>query len=415
MKTRPQRFPLVETIVAAAAIAAMATASYVSAMRQQAATNALDSRSTYDAASGGYRAWFELLEREGVRVERFERRPAFLDGSVDVYIIANETFANLLQNAQTEEEPDIFNDGDWFALAKWVKAGGHLVWVTDGVAPSNYLNAPDVTGGGPTDDDAVVVTPSSIASGVRTVSGTSKLRIPFAAQGAPPVIADDTGGVVATYPLGKGAVTVVADQSLFENGRLGRADNARLAYDLATSGLTAHGSVAFDEWSHGHVAGDSWWSVLPRTFQVALIVVALALVALAVGTGLRFGPVVRLGDESERTSEEYLSSMAVLYRRGGAVREAVVEMADACLRDAAASLGLSESAGGRSIAARAGSDGGDARGEAIMDLDRLRSYERPSESELVRAAALCVNLRKELSPHARIGIGRRSAAPRRPS
>ena len=411
----PRRFPIVEAIVAAAAIVAIATMSYVSAQRQQAATTAIDTRSTYDAASGGYRAWFELLEREGVRVERFERRPAFLDGSVDVYVLANETIGNAIVNAQNQEAPDIFNDGDWFALAKWVKAGGRLVWVTDGIAPSDYLNAPQVTGNGPGTDDAVVVTPSSIASGVRSVSGTSKLRVPFGAQGAPPVIADDTGSVVSAYPLGKGTVMIVADQSLFENGRIDRADNARLAYDLATSGLTAHGSVAFDEWTHGHVAGDSWWSILPRAFQIGLVVIAFALVALAIGTGLRFGPVLRLPDESERTSEEYLSSMAVLYRRGGAVREAVADMADSCLRDVAASLGLSEGAGGRSIAARAGSEGGDARGEAVMDLDRIRSYESPRESELVRAAALCVSLRKELPPHARIGIGRRPTAPRRPS
>ena len=43
-----------------------------------------------------------------------------------------------------------------------------------------------------------------------------------------------------------------------------RADNARLSYDLATTGLTPHGSVAFDEWTHGYVAGDTWWSILPR-------------------------------------------------------------------------------------------------------------------------------------------------------
>lgn len=411
----PRRFPFVETIVAAVAIVAIAITSYFSAQREASATNSFDTRSTYDTASGGYRAWFELLERENVRVERFERRPAFLDGSVDVYVVANETIGNMIANSAIQEEPDVYNDGDWFALAKWVKAGGHLVWVSDGVAPSNYLNAPAVVSSGPSTDDAIVVTPSTIAIGVQTVSGTSKLRVPLGAQGAPPVIADDTGAVVATYPLGKGVVSIVSDQSLFENGRLDRADNARLAYDLATYGLTAHGSIAFDEWSHGHVAGDSWWSVLPRPFQVAVVVVAIALVVLAIGTGLRFGPVVRLADEGERTSEEYLSSMAVLYRRGGAVREAIVDMADSCLRDVAASLGLSESAASRAIASRAGNEGGDVRGEAVMDLDRIRSFESPHESELIRAAALCVNLRKELSPHARIGIGRRSAPPRRPS
>ena len=411
----PARFPALEAAVAAVAVVAIAVVSYVSGQRQTAATNAFDTRSTYDAATGGYQAWFELLEREGVRVERFERRPAYLDGAVDVYVLANATIGNAIGNAERQEAPDVYNDGDWSALAAWVKAGGRLVWITDGFTFPDYFNAPEVTSSGPSADDAVVVAPSSLVAGVRSVSGTSKLRVPFDARGGPPLVADDTGSVVTAYPLGKGVVTIVTDQSLFENGRIDRADNAQLAFDLATSGLSTHGSVAFDEWTHGHVAGDSWWSVLPQPFRTALVVIAIALVALGIGTGVRFGPVVPLADRSERTSEEYLSSMAVLYRRGGAVREAVVEMVDSCLRDAAASLGLPENASGRTIAARAGGAGGDARGDAVMDLDRIRSYEHPNESELVRAAALCIDLRKELSPHARFGIGRRTPAARRPS
>ena len=414
MKQR-RAFPWVETVVTLVAVAAIAIVGYFQQLRETALTSSFDTRSSYDAASGGYRAWFELVQREGVRVERFERRPAFLDGSVDVYILASETVGNAIVTSQVEEEPDVFNDGDWFAVAKWVKSGGHLVWLTDGFAAPEYLNAPGIVENGPARDDAIVVTPSSIAANVRSVSGTSKLRVPFAAGGAPPILADDTGGVVAAYPLGKGSVTIVSDQSLFENGRLALADNAMLAFDLATAGLTEHGSVAFDEWSHGHVAGDSWWSVLPRPFQVASVIIALSLVALGIGTGLRFGPALKLADESERTSDEYLTSMAVLYRRGGAVKEAVVDMAESCLRDVAGGLGLSEGASGRAIAARAGGHGGDERGEAVMELDRIRSYEAPTESELVHAAALCVALRKELSPHARIGIGRRATSPRRPS
>jgi len=412
--TQGRSFPWIEAVIAFVAIATIATAAYIQQLRQT-ASSAFDTRSTYDAASGGYRAWFELLQREGVRVERFERRPAFLDGSVDVFILANDTIGNATAQSQVEKAPDFYNDGDWFALAKWVKAGGRLVWLADGIAVPDYLNAPPFAKIGPSNDDAVIVTPSSIAVQVRSVSGISKLRVPFSSGGAPPVIADDTGGVVASYPLGKGSVTAVSDESLFENGRIARADNATLALDLATAGLSEHGSVAFDEWSHGHVAGDSWWSVLPRSFQVGFAAIALALVALGIGTGLRFGPAVKLPDESERTSEEYIASMAVLYRRGRAVKEAVVDMADSCLRDVAAGLGLSEGASGRAIAARAGAHGGDERGEAVMELDRIRSYEAPTESELVQAAALCVTLRKELSPHARIGIGRRATSPRRPS
>ena len=398
-------------MIAAAALIAIGIAAAVGGRQAQTSVSSIPSLSTYDAAPGGYRAWYELLAREGEPVQRFERRPAFLDPSVDVYVTAYEV-SNAIAQAAAGSAPDIFVEADWYALAKWVRAGGHLVWLTAGTLPSEYLNAPLVSDSGMKADSAVPVALSPLSTGVRSVSGTSGQRIRFStAVRSAPLIADDTGSVVVTYPLGKGVVTVIADESLFTNGRLARADNARLAYDVATAGLTPHGSIAFDEWSHGYVSGDSWWTVLPRPIQIALIAIACVFVAVLVGSALRFGPLAQLPDGAERTSAEYLTSMAVLYQRGRAVRAPLVEMADGCLRDVARALGLPENAGARAIAARLGGPD-EGLAEAVMDLDRLRSYEAPHESDLVRAAALCVSLRKEFSSHG-IGIGRRVAPQRR--
>jgi hypothetical protein len=414
MKQRPS-LPIVEIAVAVVAFGALAITWWLSARQMEAQQGRFDTMSAYDASSGGYRAWYELLSREGVRVERFELRPAFLDQSIDVYISAGDMLNEMAAQAYGKSfEP--MTDGDWDALAKWVKAGGHFVWLTDGTPADQprYMNVPLVDKLGPAADGAVTVAPSPITQGVRSVSGTSKLRVPFGGSGsAAPLVADDTGGVVMSYPLGKGTVTIVADESLFQNTRLAQADNARLAFDLATAGLTPHGSVAFDEWSHGFVAGDSWWAILPRPFQAALIVIAFALVLLTVGTALRFGPTARLPDESERTSAEYLTSMALLLQRGRAVRSAIGDMADACIRDVAAALGLADSASPRTIAARAGSAQDDERADAVMELDRLRSFEYPHEADLMKTAKLCAYLRKEFSRHGSIGIGRRASSSRR--
>lgn len=412
---RRSSLPVVEIAVAAVAFAALAITWWLSARQMEAQQGRFDTVSTYDAASGGYRAWYELLAREGVRVQRFELRPAFLDPSIDVYVSAGDMLNEYAAQAFGKSfEP--MTSGDWDALSKWVKAGGHFVWLTDGfpLDQPKYMNVPFVDKLGPATDQAVTVAPSPVTQGVRSVSGTSRLRVPFATSGtAAPLVADDTGGVVMSYPLGKGTITIVSDESLFQNARLARADNARLAFDLATAGLSPHGSVAFDEWSHGYVAGDSWWTILPRPFQAALIVIAFALVLLAVGTALRFGPTARLPDESERTSAEYLTSMALLLQRGRAVRSAISDMADACIRDLAAALGLADTANPRTIAARAGSADGDERADAVMELDRLRSFEYPHEADLMKTARLCAYLRKEFSRHGRIGIGRRASSARR--
>jgi hypothetical protein len=409
-----RRFPFIEVFIVVMAVGALSFVTYQNGQKNQAAAGSYDSYSSYDAASGGYRAWYELLEREGVRVARFERRPAFIDSSIDVYVISSDTYA-MMARAQTGADAESFTDGDWDAIAKWVKAGGHLVWLADGVSVSQSINAPPISTSGPSRDEAVSVAPSPLTAGVRAVSGTSRLRAKFdAMSSAAPLVADDTGAVVTSYRSGRGAVTIVTDETLFENSRLDKADNARLAYDLATTGLTTRGSVAFDEWSHGYVAGDDWWSVLPRQFQVALIAIAGALVLLGVGTAFRFGPTVDPPAETGRTSAEYLASMATLYERGRGIRIAVEELADACLREVAGSLGLAESATARSIAARLGDDeipGSSAA--AVMELDRLRSFAYPHDPDLLRAAQLCYFLRKDLSPHGRFGFRRRASASRR--
>jgi hypothetical protein len=406
--------PVAEAIIVTLAVAALVIGAYASGRREESSVSQFDTRSSYDAASGGYRAWYELLDREGVRIERFERRPAFLDQSVDVYITASNLLGNAAQ-AKTGKDFEIMLPGDWDALAKWVKAGGHLVWLADGISRPEYLNVPPINRDGPSVDVALPLVPSALTDGVGSVSGTARLRVHFrdSAQAAP-VIGDDTGGVIVSYPLGKGNVTVATDESVFENARLTKADNARLAFNLATTGLGQHGSVAFDEWSHGFAAGDTWWQVLPRHFQISLVAIAVALLLLAVGTTFRFGPTARLPDETERTSAEYLSSMALLYERGRAVKKAVGDLADACIRDVAARLGLAETAPARTIAARLqGGGAGDDRGEAVMELDRLRSYEYPHAADLIRAATLCASLRKDFTRHGRIGIGRRRSAARR--
>lgn len=410
--TAKRSLPILEIVIATVALAAFLTYGYVTAQRSRESAQKFDTRSSYDAASGGYRAWYEMLDNEGVRVQRFERRPAFLHQSVDVYIFASNV-SQRFARAASSESVDQVTDGDWAALAKWVRAGGHAVWLADGFEETNYMNVPTISLRGPTHDSAVAIAPSPLDAGVNGVDGTARLRVPYGKSGvASPIVADDTGAVVVSYPLGKGIVTVVTDESLFENARLAKADNARLAFDLATTGLTPHGAVAFDEWSHGFDAGDTWWAVLPRPFQRALIAMGCAALLLLVGTALRFGPTARLPDESERTSSEYLTSMAMLYERGRAYRAAIGELADACVRDVAGSLGLPETASARAVAMRVGGDS-DAYPEMILDLDRLRSYEYPHAADLMRAAHLCAVLRKEFVRHGRIGIGRRASTARR--
>jgi hypothetical protein len=422
-----------ELIIALVVLGAFIAIGVLDFSNRQREVATYDSFSSFDYQRGGYRAWFEMLHNEGLRVTRYEHRPAYLNDSIGTLIIANNVFDAMLR-AELGQPSSIYSTADLTALEKWVRNGGRLVWLVDeasslglpagpsGVAvkeqegrASNLLGLPEIVKTTAQKDAAAPVAPSFASLGVSAVLGSSRLRIPFTADpGITPLVADVKGSVVGWYPLGKGSVTVVTDESLFENGRLNKTSNARLAYNLAAFGLAPKQTIAFEEWSHGYQSGDTWWAILPSPFRLAFAIISVALTLLLFGATWRFGPALRLPENEERTSFEYLTSVASLLERGHATRKAVRDLAQLALRACARSVGLPDTATASSIAQRMrGSDAGDRRADDLLTLERIAGFEQPTSAELVRAAQIAINLRKELSRDGFQHIGPRRAAARR--
>ncbi len=401
-----------EVMIALGVLACFILLGWLDARRTERAAESFDTYSSYDFQHGGYHAWYDLLRREGIRAVHSTRRPAYIDDSVSTLIVANNLF-DAMARKQVGKQAGVYSSGDLEGLRKWVVSGGRLVWLVDQSMAANVplllgaganpqeadLRLPYVSQSGKSSDHAVSLMPSALTSGVFAVSGTSPLRIPFdSSPHMTPVVADKSGSVVAWYPLGKGSIVVVTDETLFENGRLGHADNARLAYNLAAFNLKPGQMVAFEEWAHGYQTGDTWWTILPRTFQAAIVITGGALLLLLLGSLWRFGPAAQLPDNSERTSEEYVSSMAALLERGGAQRAAVRDLSQIALHAAARSVGMPDSSPASAIAARLqGGNDGDTRAHDLVTLERLAGYEHPSDAELIQAATLSRSLRKDLS------------------
>ena len=407
-----------EVLLALAVLAIFVLLAVFDFQRQTRAVERFDSFSSYDYQHGGYHAWYDLLQREGIRTVRLERRPAYLNESVATLIVANNVFDAMLRG-QVGQTSGIYGDADLEALRAWVSRGGRLVWLVDQAAafgnPTSVRSAlrrlagakptppplpiPPVARAGTSHETAAPLGPSTLARGVGRLSGTSRLRIPFDADPAlTPVFADHQGIVVGWYPLGKGSVVVVTDETLFQNSRIGIGGNAHLAYNVAAAGLHPGDTVAFDEWSHGYQSGDTWWAVTPLPLRVAFCLAGAALALFLLGSVWRFGPVARLPENIERTSADYLISMAALLERGRAARRAVRDLAQIALRAAAHSVGAPESAPASAIAARLrGDDSGDHRAHDLITLERIAGYEQPSADELVQAARLSHDLRKDFS------------------
>lgn len=402
----------IEIVIALAVVLCFIAIGVLDYHVRKTAAQRYDTMSSYDFQSGGYRAWYDLLRREGAHVDRFQMRPAFLTDAVGTLIVANNINDAIARSA-IDAPSSTYAPADIDALRKWVSAGGRLVWLVDaasGDATASInveqltpgtsdasLEVPSVASKGSQRDDAIAIAAVPLTNGVHALSGKSSLRIPFSGNFAvTPLVADNRGTVVGEYPLGKGSVVIVTDESLFQNSRIAKADNARLAYNLAVQGLSQHEAVAFEEWTHGYQAGDTWWSILPQPFKVAFSIICLAALLMLAGAVWRFGPTARLAENTERTSQEYVVSMAALLQRGNATRKAVRDLAEIGLHRAARSMGLPDATPASKIAARIrGTQSGDQRADDIVALERLAGYEHPTGAELVLAARLSHSLRKE--------------------
>ena len=388
-----RRLPPLETSILVVAIAIL-TALGLASSRQAEIGPQLDSFSSFDTAGGGYAAFFSLLEREDVRVRRFQQRPAFLDASVD-------TLAYV--------EPYVFDpravtpsSGDVAALEAWVRGGGRLLYVghDDDAAKHGILHLPAST----TKAQAgrgTVVAPELAAAGVRRIEPSGTLRWKRPKRGFEVLFGDARGPVVVAYPFGRGRVVASIDESLFRNDAIARFDRARLAYALAMPHRPA-GVVAFYETVHGYGVPDRWWTLVPRAFAIALCF-ALAIIFIAfAGAAIRFGPPLIPVERRDRSSADFIDALSSLLERGRASRAALDDAAASTSRAIARSLGLALGTEGevpsRDVASRI--ERPEAR-EAYRSLAALAATGPSNTADFVRGIALAQTLRKEFAAHGR--------------
>jgi len=344
-----------------------------------------DSYSTHDSTSGGYRAWFELLQREGARVERFELRPVFLDRSVQTLV-----WADPLPFDPRQQFP---SESDVRALEGWVRDGGRLVYLghDDNAAAQGILKLPRSTKS--ETNQKPFVAPQFGAAGVRRYPALSALR--WRSGKRTTLLADAKGILIVTYPYGKGQVVAAIDEPSFTNANIGRPDFARLAYALAQPKRGA--TIAFNESVHGFVTPEHWWAVVPRPFAIAIWCAIAILLSAFAAAALRLGPPV-VPQPGDPTSAAFLDALAALFERGRATRKALLDAAGSARRAAARALGLPDDTALDKIA---GAIEEPEQRRLFIELERISRNGSPNESNLVRGVALAQRLRKEWTTHGR--------------
>ena len=374
-----------EAVIGSAALLALVLLAFARE-QQHAAQPDLSTPSTFDYGLFGYTALYDLLRRENVSVSRFERAHALLSDATTTLVVA-QTPSDILAGHSG------FSRNDVVGLKDWVSGGGRLILLSPpyGDAGDTMLGIPASRERQRAVTNATPFANLAVTAAIRSVRGDFRTQFDDAATPkALPLLVTRDGIVALQYRLGRGKIVVLTDPSVFANERLDQADNARFALNL----LGGSDAVAFDESIHGYVRGDSLWNVLPAGAHLAVYVVGVAVLLALVGSLFRFAPPIPLEEADERDSSAYITSMAQLLARGRAARKALRDGADFALRAVRHSLGVSERTPIGRVATRV--ERPELRMQ-ILELDRLRDLESPTDAELMRAGWLCVRLRKEFN------------------
>jgi hypothetical protein len=398
MRERLRALPWRDLSILAVALALITAFNVLSARTSEEQGVTLDSYSTYDAANGGYRAWYELLQREKIRIERFERRPAFLDGSLGTLIWAEPIDYDPRQIYNTAADVN--------ALEGWVKAGGRFIYLghDDAAAKKGILKLPQTVTpklpkkkpGQPAAATKTLIAAQLRSGSIERVAFSTGLRWK-AKKRATVLVSDAAGPLVLSYSYGKGRIVTVLDETAFDNAHIARADNARLAFALASSGR-AGARVAFDEAAHGYLVPEKWWQIMPRPLLIALGIVVVGLLIAFVGAAIRLGPPIAPPARTDATSAEFIDSLAALFERGHAATKALEEVVRSTVRIVAVALGLPDDTPPSVIAKRI--DRPELR-DAYLELAQAAEAPSIDEGHLVRLVASAQRLRKEFATYAR--------------
>jgi hypothetical protein len=343
----------------------------------------VDTYSTRDADVGGYMAWYRLLEREHVRVTRFDEHPDVLPNDVATLVVEN--------------------DGDFYerdvpAVRRFVARGGTLVWISSGADEADkawkamrfprFTDVPAASVGGP----QATLFPDPALAGVHALALEKHTRLTTDAfPPAVPLFGDRGGAIVARYRIGRGTIVIVTDPTIFTNRALASRDDARLALSIVPAG----GRVAFDEQIHGFGTTKTVWQVFPAPLRWAIVLGCIVAFLAWIGANLRIAPLAVPALPPEANASSYIASLATLLRRGRAASRAAHDLASSTFAACARSLGIAGTVDEARLVAAYRTRGDVASADAVREIARLRDQPIVEENALVRLAALCLTLRKE--------------------
>jgi hypothetical protein len=264
-------------------------------------------RSSYRATPFGTLAFYTLLAEQGRSIERFEQPFTSLQ-TADVATLFVVVPSDEAQPTQQEIE----------AVESWVANGGNLVIIDRAIHLKSRLG--EIETRGPLIGRVTAVAPSPYTRGVDELKLTDyATSVEDVARESVVHFAGANGALLIDKPFGEGHITFLSEPFIVQNNGIREKSNLALALNLV-DGLVHGGTIAFDEYHHGHGRADSAGRGGLRGYiagtPVPWILAQLALLAvvIAITAGTRFGRPIPLPRGRRTSALEFVSSMANIQR-----------------------------------------------------------------------------------------------------
>jgi hypothetical protein len=226
-------------------------------------------------------------------------------------------------------------------LQSWISAGNVVVYAAEGGDPDLDNLFGLHRGANAVQASARAAAP--ILGGVDTLSGAMSAAYFQPAPGQVPLLRNAQGRVLAVRSsFGSGVLIALTDPLVLCNAYLGLASNGRFAADLLAM-TPAGGSVLFDEYHHGAVAGGASPAVawIGTPWGAALALGVLFIFGGLAMRGRAFGPTIALDTVVDRSSAEYATAVGSLLHRTGAGSITLQTLFGSARRAVAERVGLS--------------------------------------------------------------------------
>jgi len=357
--------------------------------------------STNNAQGSGYRAFYELCQRVGLKPLRFEESYRELGGQKAVLVIVAPSFPLLSSDIER--------------ILKWVEDGNELVYLDYCMygAGRELLDRLDIKilAMMPL-EDAV----QKVAANRPEMQHVSQLVLSSETRlvGGESLLSDNHGALIVAIPHGKGRCMIATLPNLCSNRRISDRKNWGNFQFLINWLQSTHARVLFDERVHGYLSSQSVFAYLARG-PVGFIILQLSLIFLLSFLSLnqRFGPIRVIAQKRKIAASEFIDGMASTYQKARAYDAALAILYGSFRTRLCKALAVAPDETNDALA-RAWSDASKISFEEtrqfLQTAEDLQQKRNVTEEQLLQCMKECDQLYERSKVHLAVHRGRRLGA-----